>query len=109
MNITGPILDIDIFTPDIDGILQNLDRGTWTVDWAMDWTMDRNVLGCMMPECTLSLHRSTPCARTVFYVNALPRTQARPFKFLLASLLAHLHIHSTSPDINMYACSPLRL
>ena len=77
----------------------------------MDWTMDRNVLGCIMPECTLSLHRSTPCAgaRTVLYVNALPRTQARPFKFLLASLLAHYIIHDTSPDINMYACSPLRL
>ena len=39
--------------------------GPWTVDWTMDWTMDRNVLGYMMPECMLSLHRSTPCAHTV--------------------------------------------
>ena len=95
----------------------------------MDWNMDRNVLGCMMPECMLSLHRSMPCAHTDLYVIVNIDTIAgelcpsysiyavkrftsypRPFKFLLASLLAYyIYWYGASPDINMYACSPLRL
>ena len=69
----------------------------------MDWTMDRSVLGCMMPECTLSLHRSTPCAHTVLYVTFT--SYPRPFKFLLLARYIYMVRHLIS---NMYACSPLR-
>ena len=69
----------------------------------MDWTMDRSVLGCMVPECTLSLHRSTPCAHTVLYVTVITPYLV-PKALQISSCLASY----SSPDINMYACSPLR-